>query len=148
MKSQPTQLHYRKLLSLHDGHSSNSVRCMKPLALLALLIAATTIAAPPVHLRTQDIVGDWVSLRRCSESLYKFTSDGRYRGYCFDMIESGRWSLLGGDKIIITHYDDPIKETVSAKSRRDTITIVGFEPHSDRTFIYIRFHDGQDKWMK
>jgi hypothetical protein len=107
------------------------------------------MAAPSVRLRSQDIVGDWISLRGCSESLYKFTSDGKYRGYCFDAIEAGRWSLHDGDMITITHYADPVKETVSAKSRRDTITIVGFEPHSDRTFMYLRFHDGgQDKWMK
>jgi hypothetical protein len=121
---------------------------MKPLVLLALLIAITSPAAPPVRLQPQDVIGDWVSVRRCKESLYKFTSDGRYRGYCFDMIESGRWSLLGGNEIIITHYDDPIKETASSKSRRDTLTIVGFERHSDRTFMYIRFHSRNDKWMK
>jgi len=121
---------------------------MKSLALLALLIVATAMAVPLVQVRPQDVVGDWVSLQGCSKSLYKFRSDGRYRGYCFDTIEAGRWSLLGGDKIIITHYDDPIKETVSAKSRQDTITIVGFEPHCDRIFMYIRFHGGQDKWMK
>jgi hypothetical protein len=62
------------------------------------------------------------------------------------MIEAGRWSLRGGDKIVITHYDDPIKETVSAKSRQETIRITAFEPHSDRTFMYLQFHDpGQGK---
>jgi hypothetical protein len=122
---------------------------MKPLVFSALLRALTATAAPPVWLHPQDIVGDWVSLRGCSESLCKFTSDGKYQGNCFDMLEGGRWSLRDGDKIVITHYDDLVKETVSPKSRRESITIIGWEPHSDRTFMYLRFHQrGQDKWMK
>ena len=62
------------------------------------------------------------------------------------MIESGRWSLSDGDKILITYYD--AKNTVSAKSRRSTMTITGFEPHSDLTVMYVRSHGGEDKWMK
>jgi len=124
------------------------VRPMKPLVLWLLFFSTPAVAAPPLTLRAQDIVGDWVSLRACSEGLYKFTFDGKYRGYCWDTAEAGRWSLRNGNKITITHYDDPDKETVSAKSRRDTIIILGFEPHSDRTFMYVRFHDRADKWMK
>ena len=58
------------------------------------------------------------------------------------MIEAGRWSLRGGDKIVITHYDDILEETVSAKSHRKTITITRFEPHCDRTFMHVRYPDG------
>ena len=115
-------------------------------ALLVTLLAASASAAP-VHVDVKDIVGDWVSLRGCSQSLYKFYANGEYRGYCFDMIESGRWSIREGDKIVIGHYD--AKDTVSAQSRRETMTIVAFEPHSDRAFMYLKFRDGgQDKWMK
>ena len=117
------------------------------LLLLVGLFAATASAAP-VRVQVKDVIGDWVSLRGCSEGVYKFTFDGKYRGYCWDTSEAGRWSLRNGNKITITHYDDPDKETVSGKSRRDTITILGFEPHSDRTFMYVWFHDRQDKWMK
>ena len=113
--------------------------------LLVSLFAASASAAQ-LHVQAKDIVGDWVSLRGCSQSLYKFSSNGEYRGYCFDMIESGRWSVGAGNKILITYYD--AKNTISAKSRQSAMTITGFEPHSDRTFMYVRFHDGQDKWMK
>ena len=105
---------------------------MRILLLLSLFAASTNAA--PIHVAVKDIVGDWVSLRGCSASLYKFSGNGEYRGYCFDMIESGRWSLSDGDKILITYYD--AKNTVSAKSRRSTMTITGFEPHSDRT-VYV-----------
>jgi hypothetical protein len=121
---------------------------MKPFTLLGLVIVATVTAAPRVALHPNDIVGDWISLRGCSQSLYKFKPDGKYRGYCFDTVEAGRWSLRGENKIMITHYDDPIKERLSAKSRQDILTITGFERHSDRTFMYVRFHGRPDKWMK
>jgi hypothetical protein len=114
--------------------------------LLFVTVFAANMTAAPVHVRNKDIVGDWVSLRGCSQSLYKFTANGEYRAYCFDMIESGRWSLRDGDKILVTYYDNG--NTISGKSRRNTVTITGFEPHSDRTFMYLRFRDGQDKWMK
>jgi hypothetical protein len=113
-----------------------------------LLLAANTQAGT-VRLQPKDVVGNWISLRKCSDSLWKFTADAKYYGYCFDMLEAGRWSLRGGDRIVITYYDDILKETVSAKLHRKTITITRFEPHSDRTFIYVRYPDGtQDKWMK
>jgi hypothetical protein len=118
------------------------------LFLLASLFAATTHAAP-VRIEPKDIIGDWVSLQRCSVSLWKFGRDGKYFGRCFDSIESGRWAVRGEDKIDITYYDDPARETTSAKSEHNIITITGFEPHSDRTFIYVRYRDGRrDKWMK
>jgi hypothetical protein len=121
---------------------------MKPLVLLAAL-AAVTVTPAPVHLQPQSIVGNWVSLQQCSKSLRKFTFDWKYRGYCFDMLDGGRWSLRSGNKLVITHYDDITKETVSAKSRRETITIIGFEPRADRTFMYVQFENGtRDKWMK
>ncbi len=113
--------------------------------LLVSLLAANAIAAP-IHVQVRDVVGDWVSLRGCSESLYKFSANGQYRGYCFDMIESGRWSLIGGDKIQITYYD--AKNRISPKSERRTMTITGFEPRSDRTFMYVRSRGSEDKWMK
>jgi hypothetical protein len=121
---------------------------MKPLVLFALPVSATAMAELGVALRPNDIVGDWISLRECSQSLCKFKLDGKYRGYCSDTIEAGRWSLRGGNKITITHYDDPIKETVSAKSRQDILTITGSERQADRTFMYVRFHGRPDKWMK
>jgi hypothetical protein len=74
---------------------------MRALFLISLFAASTSAA--PVHLAVKDIVGDWVSLRGCSDSLYKFSANGEYHGYCFDMIESGRWSLRDGDKILITY---------------------------------------------
>jgi hypothetical protein len=117
---------------------------MRVLLLISLFAASTSAA--PIHVAVKDIVGDWVSLRGCSESLYKFSTNGEYRGYCFDMIESGRWSLRDGDKILITYYN--AKNAISAKSRRNTMTITGFEPHSDRTFMYVRSRGGEDKWMK
>ena len=121
---------------------------MKPQVLLAAFIAVTATAAP-VALQPKDIAGDWVSLQQCSQSLRKFTFDGRYRGYCFDMLEGGRWALRSGDKLVITHYDDLSKETISPKSETETITIIGWEPHSDRTFMYVRLANGtRDKWMK
>ena len=121
------------------------MRCL--LAFIVLLGSDTQ--AGTVRLQPKDVIGDWISLRGCSDSLWKFTAGAKYYGHCFDMIEAGRWSLRGGDQIVITHYDDILKETVSAKSHRKTITVTRFEPHSDRTFMYVRYPDGgQDKWMK
>jgi hypothetical protein len=118
-------------------------------ALLLVGLLATTAVAASVQLEPKDIAGDWVSLQGCSQSLWRLSRDGKYFGRCFDMIESGRWALRGGDKIDITYYDDPVRETTSAKSERKIITITGFEPHSDRTFMYVRYPDGsKDKWMK
>jgi hypothetical protein len=117
---------------------------MRALFLISLFAASTSAA--PVHVAVKDIVGDWVSLRGCSDSLYKFSANGEYHGYCFDTIESGRWSLRDGDKILITYYD--AKNSISTKSRRSTMTITGFQPHSDRTFMYGRSQGGEDKWMK
>jgi hypothetical protein len=119
--------------------------------LVVLVLVSTAIAAgPKFALSANDIVGTWVSLQQCpGESTERFTVTGKYEGWCYDMVDIGRWTLRDGDKIMITHYDDAIKETTSAKSRRETITILGWEPHSDRTFMYVRLADGRrDKWMK
>jgi hypothetical protein len=117
--------------------------------LLVLVFSAGTAIAAPLHLEPQNIVGDWISLQRCSDSLWKFSASGKYFGRCHDSIEGGRWTLQGGDKIIVTHYDDMLRETVSPKSPRETFTILGFETHSDRTFMWIPWHGGtRDKLMK
>jgi hypothetical protein len=123
---------------------------MKSLIVSVAFIAATMLAGQKLMLRSNDVVGDWVSLQQCpNASLEKFSFDGDYFSHCFDMLDMGRWSLRDGDKIVITHYDDAEKKTISSKSRRETITIVGWERHSDRTFMYVRLADGRpDKWMK
>jgi len=117
--------------------------------LLVLLVSAGIAIAAPVHIKPQDIVGDWISLQGCSDSLWKFSTSGKYFGRCHDVIEGGKWTLQGGNKIIVTHYDDMLRETVSSKSHRSAFTIQGFERHSDRTFMWILWPDGsRDKLMK
>ena len=54
---------------------------------------------------------------------------------------SQKWSLRSGNKIVIR--PDPKKKA------EEIITILRFEPQSDRTFLYVRYDDGsREKWMK
>jgi hypothetical protein len=69
------------------------------------------------------------------------SGNGDYRMWCFDSISQGEWFLRGRDKIVVRH--DP------KKSDEEIITVLRFEPYSDRTFLYVRYQDGsREKWMK
>jgi hypothetical protein len=107
----------------------------------AILLAATPTPAP-VRVTLNDVVGMWVTIRgNCSESQTLLSGNGEYRMWCFDSISHGKWFLRGGNKIVIKHD--------AKKPNEEIITVLAFEPHSDRTFLYVRYHDGYtEKWMK
>ena len=59
--------------------------------------------------------------------------------WCFG-ISKGTWFLRDGNKIVVRH--DP------KKSDEEIITVLGFEPHSDHTFLYVGYLGGhREKWM-
>ena len=107
----------------------------------AILFAATPTPAP-VRVTLRDLVGTWVTIHgHCSEMQTQLSGNGEYRMWCFDTISHGRWFLRGGNKIVVK-YD-------GTKPSEEIITVLGFEPHSDRTFLYVRYRDGYtEKWMK
>jgi hypothetical protein len=106
------------------------------------ILLATTPTLAPVHVTVNDLVGMWITVRGdCREGQHLLSVDGKYRMWCFDSISEGRWLLRGGDKIVVR--PDP------KKPDEEIITVLGFERHADRTFLYVRYQDGsREKWMK
>ena len=105
-----------------------------------ILLAATAL---PVRVTLNDLVGMWITVDGgCGAGgQHRMTANGEYTGWCFDSISEGKWSLRSGNKIVIR--PDPKKKA------EEIITILRFEPQSDRTFLYVRYDDGsREKWMK
>ena len=117
------------------------VRPMSAVILSAILLAATPMAAP-VHFTVKDLVGMWITVRGdCSNGQHLLGANGEYRMWCFDSISDGKWSLRGGNKILVR--PDP------KKPDEDIIIVLRFERYADRTFLYVRYQDGRrEKWMK
>jgi hypothetical protein len=108
----------------------------------SVILLAATPTPSPVRVTLSDLVGMWITVRgNCSENQHLLGGNGEYRMWCFDTISQGRWFLRDHNKIVVKH--DP------KKADEEVITMLGFEPHSDRTFLYVRYHDGYtEKWMK
>jgi hypothetical protein len=107
----------------------------------AILLAATPTPAP-VCVTQNDLFGMWVTVRGdCSRGQHLLSEHRKYKTWCFDSISEGEWFLSGGNKIILRH--DP--KTADG----EIITTVGFERHSDRRFLHVRYQDGRrEEWMK
>lgn len=107
----------------------------------AILFLATPTPAP-VHVTLQDLVGMWTTIRgECSEGQHLLGANGDYIAWCFDGISPGKWFWRGGNKIVV--------KPDWKKSDEEIITILAFEPHSDRIFLYVRYQDGRrEKWMR
>src|SRR5262249_52248732 len=114
---------------------------MAALVASAILFAATPTPAP-VHVTLGDVFGMWITIRgNCSQGQHLFDGNGEYRMWCFDSISEGKWSVRGGNKIVITHNQQEPAEEI--------ITVLGFERHSGHAFLYVRYQDGYtEKWMK
>jgi hypothetical protein len=114
---------------------------MSAVVLSALLLAATPMPAT-VHVTVKDLIGMWVTVQGdCSKGQHLLGADEEYRMWCFDSISNGKWSLRGGDKIVVR--PDP------KKPDEDIITVLRFERYADHTFLYVRYQDGRrEKWMK
>jgi hypothetical protein len=112
-------------------------------ALLASVILFTVTPTPAsVRVTLNDLVGMWITVRgNCSEGQHRLSANGDYTMWCFDSISEGKWVLRGGNKIVVRH--DP------KKAEEEIITVLGFEPHSDRTFVTVGYPGGScEKWMK
>ena len=114
---------------------------MTAVVLSVILLAATPTPAP-VHVTVKDLVGMWVTVQGdCGNGQHQLNADGGYRMWCFDSISEGRWSLRGGDKIVLKA--DPKKRD------EEIITVLRFERYADHRFLYVRYQDGRrEKWMK
>jgi hypothetical protein len=110
-------------------------------ALASALLLAATPTPSPVRMTVNDLVGMWTTVRgNCSQGQHLLSGSGEYRMWCFDSISEGRWSLRGGNKIVVKQ---------DGKKGEEIITVLRFEPQSDRIFLYVRYHDGYtEKWMK
>ena len=110
------------------------VRPMVATVALIILLAATPTPSP-ARVTLNDLVGMWITVRAdCREGQHLLSGNGDYRMWCFDNISQGKWFLRGRDKIVVRH--DP------KKSDEKIITVLRFEPYSDRTFLYVRYQDG------
>ncbi|MGE5028304.1 MAG: hypothetical protein ACM3JK_07505 [Betaproteobacteria bacterium] len=114
---------------------------MAALVASAILLAATP-AATPVHVTVNDLVGMWVTvLGDCREGQHLLSADGKCRVWCFDSISDGKWSLRGGNEILVKL--DP------KTSSGEIITVTRFERSVDHTILEVRYQDGRlEKWMK
>jgi hypothetical protein len=100
------------------------------LVALAILFAATP-TPPPVRVTLSDVFGMWITIRgNCSQGQHFFDGNGDYR-MCFDSISEGKWSLRGGNKIVVKR--DPQKQA------EEIITVLGSERHSGHAFLYVRY---------
>jgi hypothetical protein len=118
------------------------VRLMAAALVASAILFAATPTPAPVRVTLSDVFGMWITIRgNCSQGQHLFDGNGEYRMWCFDSISEGKWSLRGGNKIIVKH--DP------QKPAEEIITVLGFERHSGHTFLYVRYQDGYtEKWMK
>ena len=114
---------------------------MTALVLSAFLLAATPMP-PVVRVTIKDLVGMWITVQGdCSKGQHQLSADGGYRVWCFDSISDGKWSLRGGDKIVVR--PDP------KKPDEEIITVLRFGRYADHSFLYVRYQDGRrEKWMK
>ena len=79
---------------------------------------------PAVRVTIKDLVGMWVTVRGdCSKGQHQVGANGEYRMWCFDSISDGKWSLRGGDKIVVR--SDPNKPD------EESITVLRFERYAD-----------------
>ena len=114
---------------------------MAAVVALVILFAATPTPAP-VHVTANDLVGMWTTVRGdCSEGQHMLKANGEYIGWCFDSVSPGKWFLRGGNRIVLPSDSKKVPDEI--------IFIDGFEPHSDRTFLYVHYQNGaREKWMK
>jgi hypothetical protein len=108
----------------------------------SIILLAATPTPSPARVTLNDLVGMWITVRGdCREGQHLLSANGDYRMWCFDSISDGKWFLRGQDKIVVRY--DP------KKSDEEIITVLRFEPYSDRIFLYVRYQDGsREKWMK
>jgi hypothetical protein len=106
------------------------------------ILYATTPTPAPVRVTLSDVFGMWITIRgNCSQGQHLFDGNGEYRMWCFDSISGGRWSLRGGNKIVVKH--DP------QKPAEEIIIVLSFARHSGHAFLYVRYEDGYtERWMK
>jgi hypothetical protein len=114
---------------------------MTAVVLSAILLAATPIPAA-VHVTEKDLIGMWVTVEGdCSKGQHLLGANGGYRVWCFDSISDGKWSLRGGDKIVVR--PDP------KKPDEEIITVLRFGRYADHSFLSVRYQDRRrEKWMK
>jgi hypothetical protein len=107
----------------------------------AILLAAIPTPAP-VRVTLNDLVGMWVTVDGdCSQGQHLFSANGKYKVWCFDSISEGKWSLHGGNKILVRL--DP------KTNDEEIITVLRFERYSDHTVLDVRYQDGRrEKWTK
>jgi hypothetical protein len=108
----------------------------------SIILLAATPTPSPARVTLDDLVGMWITVGGdCRDGQHLLSANGDYRRWCFDSISDGKWFLRGQDKIVVRY--DP------RKSDEEIITVLRFEPYSDRTFLYVRYQDGsREKWMK
>ena len=108
----------------------------------SVILLATTPNPSPAQVTVNDLAGIWITVSGdCSPSGQHLLSRGGYYMMWCSGISKGTWFLRDGYKIVVRH--DP------KKSDEEVITVLGLEPHADRTFLHVRYQDGhREKWMK